>query len=272
MRFNLISDLSSQHQVDLQERGIHYGDGIFETMLLTDGHIKYWQEHYRRLQSSARKLYIGCPSKNWFEINLKPYFDLNRRIVIKIILTRGQGGRGLQLPSDQESNIYLLKYDSPSVSEMPTIKAMFSDITLPQNFNLAGLKHLNRLDYVLATHQLQQHPQYNEALLLNTSGFLVESIINNLFFVKNDIICTPLLDESGVNGVMRQLILKKLKLAGKKVKISTFVKQDLMASDECFLCNSVKGISPITQIESTHFSIGSNTQYLLQEFHGHQGN
>ena len=269
MRFNLISDLTDESHTDLQERGLHYGDGLFETMLLADGQIKYWQEHFARLQDSARKLSIECPSKHWFEFRLKPYIDLNKRFVIKIILTRGQGGRGLQLPSDLKSNIYLLKYESPTDPNKDTIKAMFSDVTLPQNFNLAGMKHLNRLDYVLAAHQLQQYPEYNEALLFNTSGFLVESIIGNLFFVKNGLICTPLLDESGVRGVMRGLILKKLKQAGKKVNIGTYVKQDVIESDECFLCNSVQGISPLTQIENTPFPIGSVTQYLQQEFHGH---
>lgn len=268
MHFNLISDLNPDLQLNLQDRGLHYGDGLFETMLLSNGEIIYWREHYQRLSQSARKLFINCPSQDWFEHELKPYVALNKRLLIKIILTRGCGGRGLQLPVDLSSNVYLLKYETVRSAPAP-IKALFSEVILSSNDNLAGLKHLNRLDYVLATHQLQQRAEFNEALLSNSSGFLVESVINNLFFVTQDTLCTPSLERSGVNGIMRQLILKEMKQCGKKVIIGSFVKEELLESDECFLCNSVQGISPITQIEDRLFSTGPITKQLQQEFHGH---
>jgi len=271
MHYKLLSDLDCDPHINLQERGLHYGDGLFETMLLGGGQIKYWHEHYQRLQASSQKLFIDCPPRAWFEKKLEPYIELNQRLVIKIILTRGQGGRGIQIPEELESHIYILKYRSSSPARPEPVKAIFSEVPLAINFNLAGIKHLNRLDYVLAAHQLKQRPAYNEALLLNTSGFLVESIVNNLFFVKGNVTYTPLLNESGVLGIMRQLILKKLKQSAKKVIIGSFVKQELLESDECFLCNSVQGVRPITQIEDQSFRVGPLTKYLQQEFHGHSG-
>lgn len=272
MHYKLISDLDKTTRLDSQDRGLHYGDGLFETMLLSDGHIKYWPEHYARLSLSAKKLYIDCPDKSWFEQKLKPFIDLEQRLVIKIILNRGSGGRGLNFPDDLVSNIYLLKYKTDKTSLIQSVKAMFSDITLPVNHNLAGLKHLNRLDYVLATQQLKGKGKFNEALLLNHNGHVIEGIVNNLFFVKSEQIYTPDLKFSGVNGIMRELVIKKLKQRGKKVKISNYTKNDIETADECFLCNSVQGIRPIIQLEDIHFTIGKTSKDLQNIIHGHSGN
>ncbi|MBT3204337.1 MAG: aminodeoxychorismate lyase [Gammaproteobacteria bacterium] len=269
MHYKLISDLQGNQQVDLQDRGFQYGDGLFETMLLDNGEIKYWPEHYSRLYSSAKKLYISCPDKDWFEENLQGYIDLNLRLVIKIILTRGSGGRGLKLPEESQANVYLLKYDSSKTTEYQQVKAIFSEITLSKNRNLAGLKHLNRLDYVLATHQLKSRSQFNEALLLDDEGSIIESIINNFFFIKDGVVFTPSLETSGVDGIMRQLILKNLKQNGKAVKIGHYSKHDVVTADECFLCNSVQGISPVIQIEDIKYKIGPITKDLQTKFHGH---
>ncbi|MCK4707395.1 MAG: aminotransferase class IV, partial [Gammaproteobacteria bacterium] len=131
MHYKLISDLDTNSQVDRQDRGLHYGDGIFETMLLSNGKIMYWTEHYARLSFSAKKLYMGCPEKTWFEQNLQPFIDLNQPLIIKIILTRGSGGRGLSLPDELSNNIYILKYSADKHNINQYVKAIFSDIALP---------------------------------------------------------------------------------------------------------------------------------------------
>lgn len=272
MRYRLISDLEVQPYVDLHDRGLHYGDGLFETMLLHNGEIKYWPEHYERLSNSANKLKMRCPERDWFEKQLQPYIDLNQRLIIKIILTRGSGGRGLNLPDNLPNNIYLLRYIDSNSYKNQSIKAIFSEITLPSNLNLAGLKHLNRLDYVLATDELATKNEFNEALLFDINGFIIEGIVNNLFFTRDGEIYTPDLHSSGVDGVMRQLILKNLKQNAKEVKIGNYSKQDIITADECFLCNSVQGIRPVIQIENIKFTIGPITQNLQKIFHGHAGN
>ena len=187
-------------------------------------------------------------------------------------MTRGSGGVGLDFPDDLPNNIYLLKYTPRKPILNQSIKAIFSDITLPVNRNLAGLKHLNRLDYILATQQLKSRSGFNEALLLDSNGYVIESIVNNFFFVKDGLVCTPNLETSGVDGVMRQLILKNLKQSGKEVKIRSYSKNDVITADECFLCNSVQGIRPVIQIENTQFNIGKITKHLQKIFHGHSGN
>lgn len=271
MQYNLICDLFSEQQADLHERALHYGDGLFETMLLEKGQIKFWPQHYQRLYVSANRLGIDCPARAWFEQHLQLYIELQQALVIKIILTRGNGGRGLLLPDRFTSSIYLLKYPYVNQSKQ-YVKAFISQITLSNNKNLAGLKHLNRLDYVLATVDLNKRQDYNEVLLINPDGHIIESIIHNLFFVTANGICTPRLDQCGVDGVMRQLIIKRLEQIGKNVKISNYTKQDILSAEECFLCNSVQGIRPVIQLEDATYGIGLTTKDLQHYFHGHSGN
>ena len=272
MRFNLISDLMPASSVDLQDRGLHYGDGVFETLLLHNGEIKYWNEHFDRLSFSADKLHIACPKKSWIEQQLKLYIELNRTLILKIILNRGNGGRGLLLPEDGTPNIVMLKYDYKLPDIYQPVNTIISEIALPLNSNLAGLKHTNRLDYILAIERLKKHPAANEAILCDTDGFLVEGLVNNLFFIRRNEVYTPALDQSGVDGIMRNLIIKKLNEDAIEVHINRFTVQKLIDSDECFMCNSVQGIRPITRIDNTHFELGPITQKLQHSFSGHTVN
>lgn len=272
MPFNLISDLNQNHQPDLNDRGLHYGDGLFETMLLDSGNIQHWSQHYQRLTTSATRLDIDCPDQSWFDKQLQSFIELDQTLVIKIMLTRGTGGRGLQLPDDLMPNVYILHYPYSVNDQNPAIAVTVSDIKLPRNKNLAGIKHLNRLDYILATQSLNKQDRFQEALLVDTGDSIIESIVHNLFFVIDHELCTPDLSECGVDGIFRNLIIKKLEQARKPVKIGRYGIQDVLNSDECFLCNSVQGIRPIIQIDESPFSIGPITKQLQQEFHGPQGN
>ena len=265
MRFSLISDLDPDQSIDRAERGLHYGDGIFETMLLRDGEIPLWAQHYQRLQQSAARLGIPCPEQDWLQAQLEPYLELQQNLVIKLILTRGNGGRGLVLPEPLTPSVILIKYPYKNIFKQ-SVRAYFSEITLPKNPKLAGLKHLNRLDYVLATQALNQQQDFDEALLLNADGYVVESIVHNVFFVLNQVICTPDLKHCGVDGVMRQLVLKSLMERGKTVKIGDFRQQDILAASECFLCNSVQGIRPMTRLDQQEYPIGPVTEELQTLF------
>ncbi|MDJ0882225.1 MAG: aminodeoxychorismate lyase [Gammaproteobacteria bacterium] len=268
MSFNLITDLSAIPRIKPSERGLHYGDGLFETLLIHQGVIHYWQEHYDRLKASCQRLNILCPDQSWLEQQLQGYIDLNESLVIKIIITRGDGGRGLSLPENTTPNVYIFKYSANLSQFNQSVKLIISEITLPDNQVLAGIKHLNRLLYVLAAEQLQSHSDYDEALLLDTDGFMIESIVHNLFFIREDIVYTPDLTKSGVEGVMRKLILKKLKALGKAVKIGYYTPEHLLKADECFLCNSVQGIRPIIRMQNQIFKIGPVTRLLQQSIHG----
>jgi 4-amino-4-deoxychorismate lyase len=268
MRFRLISDLDPGLAPHVSERALHYGDGLFETMLLLEGEIRYWSAHYQRLSRDAERLGIACPEEEWFSPHLARYRKLGGDWVIKLILTRGDGGRGLELPENTASNLYLLHYGHKKSNKKQSVKAITSSVLLPVNRALAGIKHLNRLNYVLATRELKRHQQHNEAVLLNENGHVIEGIVNNLFFVKNQQLHTPDLALSGVQGVMRQQIINSLQQQGKTVKIADFGLADLLDADECFMCNAVQGIRAVVSVDQQDFPLGPVTRSLQQAFHG----
>jgi len=268
MSFNLITDLSSKPTVSFNDRGLHYGDGLFETLLLHRGEIRYWQQHYERMMSSCKKLLIPCPEQSWLEQQLQDYLKLKQSLIIKIIVTRGNGGRGLSVPDSAQPNIYIFKYPFNFDKYNQPVKVTISGVTLSKNPILAGIKHLNRLEYVLATVRLQEQKVYDEAVLVDTDGLLIESIVHNLFFIHDDVVYTPGLSNAGVDGVMRQVILKSLKALGKQAKIGCYTLGDLLKADECFLCNSVYGIRPVTLVQHQEFEIGPTTQLLQRSIHG----
>lgn len=269
MRFNLITNLETTDGADVGDRGLHYGDGLFETLLLDEGgNIRFWPEHYQRLSQSAQRLNIECPHEVWFLRQLQPFTAKHEKLIIKIILTRGSKGRGLSMPDETIPNVYLLQYPANNYTLNQSVNCFISSIKLPDNPNLSGMKHLNRLDYVLATQELQLHPQYDEAILCSPDGHVVETIVHNLFFIRNDEIYTPDLSSSGVLGIMREIVLKHLKQGGKNVNIGDYSQSDVLDADECFICNSVQGIRPVIKLQERELPVGPITRKLQQEIHG----
>jgi len=267
MRFQLVTDLDDNASGPLQDRALHYGDGLFETMLMREGRIALWQEHYARLHDSAARLSMGCPRQSDLALALDGYRALGTDLIIKLILSRGCAGRGLVWPQHAEPVVYLLSYPLDQGVGVSDIHAIVLDEWLPLNPRLAGLKHLNRLDYVLASEQLAEREGFNEALLCDQQGDLVEGIVHNLFFTLDGDLHTPELDRCGVSGVMRGAIIKKLKAVGKRVTIGRYRKQDILRASAVVCCNSVHGIRPVTRVDSTSFDSRPLVNELQALFH-----
>lgn len=249
MSFQLITDLDEGAAASLQDRALHFGDGLFETMRMREGKIALWEAHYDRLQRGAARLRIGCPQNDHLRAALERYRDESDDLIIKLILSRGARGRGWAWRDDMQPIVFLMHYPLKLPQEVEPIEVAVIENALPINPTLAGIKHLNRLDYILASERLAAKPEYNEALLGDRQGNLVEGIAHNLFFEMDGTLHTPLLDRCGVEGVMRQSILKKLKHAGKPVTIGRYREQDLTRAGGVVYCNSVHGIRPVVRID-----------------------
>jgi 4-amino-4-deoxychorismate lyase len=120
--------------------------------------------------------------------------------------------------------------------------------------------------YVLAAIELGRLGNKNEAILLDTDGYVVEGIISNLFFCLDEKVYTPSLEFAGVEGIMRQQILKYLEDQAIHVEIGRFNCDLLLNASECFLCNSVHGIRPIHAIDDAIFTTGTISQMLMRSF------
>lgn len=236
------------------DRGFAYGDGVFETCRYSQGSIPLWNFHRERLLHSTERLKIPLD-----ESVLSRHLDAMQtylrdanitHAVVKITLTRGVGGRGYRLPDQIEPTYCIGVFPcAPLESEQYQngVAVRICDFRLSQTPDLAGMKHLNRLEHILARAEWQD--EFAEGLLLDSQGRVVEATVSNLFVIKNNRLYTPDLLAAGVAGVMRRVIIEelapRLEIDCQIVEMSLdFVRE----ADELFLCNSVFGIWPINQL------------------------
>ena len=178
--------------------------------------------------------------------------------ILKIIITRGSGGRGYQQPTKLEpTRIFSLHPfpDYPATYKQQGISTRFCQHKLGHNPELAGLKHLNRLEQVLARAEWQDNT-IQEGLMLDISEHVIEGTMSNLFLGKNNVLYTPILNMCGVNGILRQIIVELAAKQGIKLIESTLNKQDILSADELFITNSIIGIWPIKTLEHKNYAIG----------------
>lgn len=241
-------------QISPLDRGLVYGDGLFETCKLQKGIISLWSYHRERLLAGCQKLGIPLPS-DLLEAQLTGVISSCNpgEAVVKITVTRGQGGRGYKWPSPAQPSIIIGVYpvaEYPAINAREGVKVHLCKLRLGLNPALAGMKHLNRLEQVLARAEWSDDT-IAEGLLLDTSDNVVEAVFSNIFLVSRGELLTPDLSAAGVSGVMRRYILEVLAPAmAINAQITQLGLDDLYAADEIFLCNSLYGIWPVREIQA----------------------
>ncbi len=251
-------------QVSIFDRGLAYGDGLFETMRYQAGAVPLWPWHFARLSTSAERLLMPVSVEAVTSQLHQVLADLISapRLgfgSLKLIVTRGNGqGYG---PVAAVPNYYwLYRPIAASVTAAQQgICLQVSSLRLARSARLGGLKHLNRLEYVLAAHMPLQTPT-DQWLLLDELDLVVEALTHNIVWLRDGVLFTPELSYCGVAGVMREWILQRARAEGREVQISSFNLTDLLNADEVFLCNSLRGIWPVRQIEQTLFNPGPITR------------
>jgi aminodeoxychorismate lyase len=254
--------------ISVLDRGLHYGDGLFETIAILNGKPLCWEEHYQRLAQGCDRLGLCCPPVDQLYAELRQLPLGPGRNVIKMILTRGQGGRGYQPPAaDLPPTRILGLYPWPETSpEYPVtgVKIRICATRLGGNTQLAGIKHLNRLEQILARREWSE-PDIAEGLMLDHQDAIVEGTMSNLFCITGSDLFTPELSDCGVAGIIRGCILRLAPALGLKTRIFKFGRTVLAAVDEVFLCNSLIGIWPVRQIEEQGYQPGPWTKKIRQE-------
>lgn len=242
----------------LNDRGLAYGHGLFETILLRNGHLPLLNRHLQRICGDAATLGISIPR----EIPAQ-YIEQFCSIlsengisdgVIKLIATAGQGGRGYKSPSTSEPN-FICRY-SPLPDDLNSqcqqgIQVRCCQHRLPANAALAGVKHLNRLDQIIARNEWNSS-DYAEGLMFSADDKLIEAVSANVFLrdVRGQWL-TPDLKNAGITGVMRSLLLEELfPQMGIPVSIRDIDRRQLLSCEALFVCNSIRGIIPVTKIFS----------------------
>lgn len=236
--------------IDIADRGLAYGDGVFETMRVIDGDIPLLSHHLKRFLKGVNTLCLGDESRLKRDFQHYVKCALNEikdnacldSSVIKMMVTRGNGGRGYVPPEEAVCHFIVQVFDCPSYPDHFASKGIFlreCQYRLGFQPQLAGIKHLNRLDQVLASQELIDEP---EGLLLDYNDKVVEGTKSNLIVFKNDEILTPNLNDCGVQGVLRSELLNPSYPLGLVVKEDVLTLDDIINSDALAMVNGIFGI------------------------------
>lgn len=251
--------------IAVTDRGLHYGDGLFETIAIVAGRPQLWQYHLHRLNDGCRRLGIELPVEGVLLDEAMRLCEGVERGVLKLILTRGSGGRGYRAPAEAHPQRIFLRYPWPDFPDVRDgIRLRLCHTPLACNPALAGMKHLNRLEQVMARNEWDDS-SIHEGVMADLAGNLIEGTMSNLFWVSEGRLFTPDLSRCGVAGVMRAQVVMAAEHLGIESCYASIDAVGLCQVDEVFVCNSLIGIWPVVQFDPQRFVIGETTRRLQQQ-------
>ena len=261
--FNFI-DGELQSCLDVADRGLHYGHGVFETMRLSNSDIPLWSYHKKRLMAGAEALGLSFDANKVCTYLKQAQKAFPNDGIIKLLLTAGVSPRGYRYKNPQPSCIVQYFSSPEKYAGSSGTHLQLCQYRLPSNPRLAGVKHLNRLDQILAAQELDEG---FDGLMLDGNGDVVEALSSNIFIFDQDKAhwLTPALASCGVSGVMRALLCDKIIPAmGQTVEIETFDLETLLKSNEVFMSNALVGVRPVIELQGhKQWAVGAETQRVM---------
>ena len=252
MKFCSVNGVQQNH-IDIQNRGLAYGDGLFTTAKISHGSVEYLSSHIERLVSGCIKLGINPPVFLELKKQLLSVAKNYSLAVLKIIIIANSGGRGYARAEQNTYDLIISVHDYPHYYEQlikTGIQLGLSKQQLGVNPMLAGLKHLNRLEQVLLRQELATRVE-DDLLVTNINNEVIEATSANVFFFIGDELCTPDVSQSGVDGLMRQAILQRYP----DTQIKSLTLEDINNAQAMFICNCVMGIMPVAQFNDRALSM-----------------
>lgn len=250
---NGISPADPLQALAVEDRGLHYGDGVFETALLADGRVRWLEHHLHRLALGCKRLGIVAPDAAALRSDVQRLSGSSQRAVLKIVVSRGIGPRGYRPSSRAKTTRVVALYPAPLPPPATQLALRWCEMRLGRNARLAGIKHLNRLEQVLA--QAEWHEEtIVDGLMLDTEGELVSGTANNVFLVREGVLVTPDLRFCGVLGIMRGEVLRVARELGIAVNEEPLWPRDIEAASEVFVTNAVRGIRSATELGSLRWN------------------
>ncbi len=265
---------SFDHAVSPFDRGFAYGDGVFRTLVMRDGMPENWPLHYQKLVADCGAIGIVCPSAELLMSDLQQLFlpdglTENHLAIAKIIITRGEGERGYAPPAVTMPLRVIIKTAMPQYPEENFVNGVnlyVCETRLAHQPKLAGIKHLNRLENVLARMEWND-PTIADGIMLDADNNVIECTSANIFARFGDVLLTPDLRQCGVAGVTRQRIMSIAHSLSLKIAVETFNVEKLLSADEAMICNSLYGAWQIREIQHKTWQAGAlaaNTRAALK--------
>lgn len=246
-----------QDTVPASDRGLQYGDGLFETIAVVAGQPCLWQRHVQRLLSGCERLSIPAPDVGQLYGEVLQEISEREQGVIRVTLTRGSGERGYAPPQVINPTRIVQWCESrlpvPGVAPDPIVIRLCNS-RLGRNPGLAGLKHLNRLEQVMARSEWND-PAIQEGLMRDSDGNVIECTSSNLFLLQQGRLLTPDLKNCGVAGIMRDLVIDTAKQLGMAASVCDITLDQVREAESLFVTNSLTGIRPVRMLESRQFKV-----------------
>lgn len=240
------------------DRGLMYGDGVFRTLRVANGVPLHWERHYLKLSRDCAALDIVCPEIEVFTQDLNAVAQGD--CVAKIVVTRGAGGRGYLPEAALEPTRIVMTGPLPAV-DFREIRAHFCALRLSHQPKLAGIKHLSRIENVLARREWRD-PDIPEGILLDVDGNVIEGTMSSLFVYRSGSLVAPDLGLCGVDGVQRERVIEFSRDNDVPIDIRSFGIDFLKQADEVFLVNSVIGLWQIVEFDGTIWQKGQFCENL----------
>lgn len=244
-------------RLDPDDRGLSYGDGLFETMLADGGRIRWLDYHLDRLAEGCRRLAIEPLERE------QAVAEILRRVpgagtsVVKLLLTRGCGPRGYAPPADPVVNVMIRATPfEVGTGYFKPVRAALLALRLSESEILAGIKHLCRIEQVLAQLELRSRA-LEEGVLLSRSGKVVGCTSSNLFLIRDAEVLTPKIESAGIAGVMRRVVIEACGLAGIDVREADIDVPMLSQAVGLFQTNALIGIREIVELDGRSLCAGA---------------
>jgi 4-amino-4-deoxychorismate lyase len=264
--------------VPVSNRGLAYGDGLFETVLFRGHTPVLWELHYERLVLGCKKLALDLPANQEQQLlaHCGQLLEENNPLssIIKIMVIRNSNGRGYRPSPTAGVQTIISLYPAPDYPERwytEGVNLWACQTRLSVNSQFAGIKHLARLEQVMASMEFSES-EYQEGLMFDTDLKVIECTRSNIFFEIGDHLITPALDHAGVEGTMRAAILDCEKQLGIRISVQPVNLGDLVKAHGGFVCNSAYGIWPVRAVHLAEDKMlswqqGSMTKMLQNHFY-----
>jgi len=253
-------------EVSVLDRGLQFGEGVFETIACLHGRPRFLPLHLERLEFGCQRLGIEPPGQDAVVAEILGLVSGVERAIVKLLVTGGEAiARGYARSGNERATRITIRYPWPHDDPGQLhdgVMARTLSMRLGENPRLAGLKHCNRLEQILARTELASDPQLAEGILFSSSGNLVSGTMTNVFLVRESCLLTPRIDQCGVAGVMRRVVLREARTAGIPTRECELRAENLQAADEVFLTNARIGIWPVRSLDDRTLTPGPVTRHL----------
>ncbi len=252
--------------VSVLDRGLQFGDGLFETIACVKGCPRFLPLHLERLEFGCERLQITTSNLDELRAEILDMASVTERAILKVMVTAGEAlRRGYARTGHERATRITIRYPWPHEPAAGLHDgAMVRTLTLRlgENPRLAGLKHCNRLEQILARAELGREGTHDEGLLFSSSDNLVSGTMSNVFLVRESGLLTPRIDRCGVAGVMRRVVLREARQAGIPARECELRAHEVQSADEVFLTNALMGIRPVRELDGRQLTPGPVTLYL----------